>query len=149
MRKYLPVILTGFVVLALSFSTVGQDALHSIQDAWLSLNVPLLNGTQTFTGANTFNNIGNSFGGSGAGLTGLSFYRAGQQAIASLSTSQAVTFSSALVNTNYSVAITPDSTLAAAIGFSATAKTTSGFTITLSGGITGGVTVDYLVIPNK
>ncbi|HTK59884.1 MAG TPA: tail fiber domain-containing protein [Candidatus Baltobacteraceae bacterium] len=43
----------------------------TLADARLSTNVPLLNGTQTFTGANTFSNASNSFTGSGAGLTSL------------------------------------------------------------------------------
>jgi hypothetical protein len=43
----------------------------TLADARLSSNVPLLNGTQTFTGANTFSNAGNSFTGNGSGLTSL------------------------------------------------------------------------------
>lgn len=82
--------------------------------------------------------------------TGLSSYRAGFQAIGNLATSQAVTFSTPLasaVGTNYSVSINSDSTLASAVGFSATSKTTNGFTITLSAGVTGGVGVDYKATP--
>lgn len=94
----------------------------------------------TFTG---------SFSGNGAGMTNLNYYRAGQQNITSLSTSQAVTFSSSLPNTNYAVSVLPDSTLAAAIGFGVTSKTTSGFTITLSAGITGATTVDWTATPNQ
>lgn len=77
-------------------------------------------------------------------------YRAGSQAITSLSTSQAVTFSTPFQpGTSYSVSINPDSTLASSVGFSATSKTTNGFTITLSAGITGGVVVDYIAEPNQ
>ena len=43
----------------------------TLSDARLSTNVALLNGNQTFTGANTFTNAANSFTGSGAGLTSL------------------------------------------------------------------------------
>lgn len=76
--------------------------------------------------------------------------RAGFQAIGNLATSQAVTFTTPLasaVGTNYSVSISSDSTLASAVGFSATSKTTNGFTITLSAGVTGGIGVDYTAIP--
>ncbi len=43
----------------------------TLADARLSPNVALLNGTQAFTGANSFNNAGNAFAGDGSGLTGL------------------------------------------------------------------------------
>lgn len=43
----------------------------TLSDARLSGNVALLSGAQTFTGAKTFSNAGNSFAGSGAGLTAL------------------------------------------------------------------------------
>lgn len=43
----------------------------SVPDAALSANVALLNGTQTFAGANTLANAGNVFAGDGAGLTNL------------------------------------------------------------------------------
>lgn len=76
-------------------------------------------------------------------------YRAGQQVIGNLSTSQAVTFTSSLPSSSYSVSLTADGTLAGAVGFGATTKTASGFTITLSAGIAGGVTVDYIVWLNQ
>ncbi|HUC21025.1 MAG TPA: hypothetical protein VMR98_06070, partial [Candidatus Polarisedimenticolaceae bacterium] len=43
----------------------------TLADARLSANVALLNGANSFTAINTFSNAGNSFTGSGAGLTGL------------------------------------------------------------------------------
>jgi hypothetical protein len=58
-----------------SLSNLNASHLTSgtVADARLSANVPLLNGNQTFTGANTFTNLtGNSFSGSffGNGLVG-------------------------------------------------------------------------------
>ena len=79
-------------------------------------------------------------------------YRAGTTNIASLATSQAVTFSSffpSTVGTNYRVGIAFDSTLASAVSAAATSKTTNGFTITLSAGITGGVNVDWTALPDN
>jgi hypothetical protein len=79
-----------------------------------------------------------------------SFYRAGITNIPTLTTSQAVLFStpfSPTVGTNYSVSVSFDTALAAAVGFSTTAKTTNGFTVTLSGTITGAVQVDYAAWP--
>ena len=43
----------------------------TVADTRLSANVTLLNGTQTFTGADTFSNASNSFTGSGSGLSSL------------------------------------------------------------------------------
>lgn len=102
---------------------------------------------------------------SGANLTGITAanltgtlpasvipYRSGVANIGNLSTSQAVVFSSPMasaVGANYYVGISFNSTLAAAISASATSKTTNGFTITLSAGITGGVTADYMAIPYR
>ncbi|HEU5004945.1 MAG TPA: hypothetical protein VFT49_02540 [Candidatus Saccharimonadales bacterium] len=43
----------------------------TVGDAYLSNNVALLNANQTFTGANTFNNVTNSFTGDGSNLTNL------------------------------------------------------------------------------
>lgn len=48
-----------------------QITAGTLADARLSANVALLNGGQTFTGANIFNNAGNSFAGNGGGLTSL------------------------------------------------------------------------------
>jgi hypothetical protein len=76
-------------------------------------------------------------------------YRAGQQAISTLATSQAVSFSAALPSTNYAVHVTPIATLVAAVSFGVSNKTVNGFTITLSSGISGGVTVDYLAVLNN
>lgn len=151
----------------------------TIDDSLLSGNIPLLNTDNTFSGVLYVDDLviqGTSLyspttihsfykgvsGNSGQPIWGPilssdlpvgvpTVYRAGQQAIASLSTSQAVTFSSPLspsLGTNYAVSVTADGTLAAAVGFGITSKTTNGFTITLSGGVTGGVTVDYHVLPN-
>lgn len=58
---------------SLSNLNASQLTTGTVADTRLSSNVPLLNGTQTFTGANTFTNLyGNSFSGSffGNGLIG-------------------------------------------------------------------------------
>jgi hypothetical protein len=60
---------TGAGLTGLNASNLSSG---SVADARLSANVALLNGTQTFSGANTFSNLGNSFAGNGAGLTNLS-----------------------------------------------------------------------------
>src|ERR1035437_5323753 len=87
----------------------------------------------------------------GSLLTGLiPNYRSGITNIPTLTTSQAVLFStpfSPTVGTNYSVSVSFDTVLAAAVGFSTTSKTTNGFTVTLSGTITGSVLVDYVAWP--
>jgi hypothetical protein len=101
-----------------------------------------------------------SFSGVGSGITGItpaqigaqpaSSYRAGITNIPTLTTSQAVLFRtpfSPTVGTNYCVNVSFDTALAAAVGFSTTAKTTNGFTVTLSGTITGAVQVDYAAWP--
>lgn len=96
-------------------------------------------------------NFSGTFAGDGGSLTNLN-YRAGFQAIGNLATSQAVTFTTPFlpaVGTNYSVSISSDSTLASAVGFSATSKTTNGFTITLSAGVAGGIGVDYSAMPYR
>jgi hypothetical protein len=49
----------------------SQLSTGTVPDTRLSANVPLLNNSQTFTGAKTFNNAANSFTGAGNGLTGL------------------------------------------------------------------------------
>jgi hypothetical protein len=59
---------SGAGLTALSASNVSTGTLA---DARLSGNVPLLNGTQTFNGVNTFSSASNSFTGSGANLTAL------------------------------------------------------------------------------
>jgi len=59
---------SGAGLTALNASNVSTGTLV---DARLSANVPLLNGTQTFSGVNTFSSASNSFTGSGAGLTSL------------------------------------------------------------------------------
>lgn len=76
-------------------------------------------------------------------------YRAGQQAIGNLSTSQIIIFSSALPTSSYSVGITPDSTLSSSVSFAVIGKTIGGFTASLSAGIAGGVTVDYIAFLNN
>ena len=43
-----------------------------LSDLRLSLDIPRLDGNQTFTGQNSMNNAANIFGGDGSGLTGLS-----------------------------------------------------------------------------
>lgn len=57
---------------SLSNLTASQLTAGTVADARLSANVPLLNGNQTFSGANAFTNIANSFSGSffGNGLVG-------------------------------------------------------------------------------
>jgi fibronectin-binding autotransporter adhesin len=59
---------SGALLTSLNASNVSSGTLN---DARLSSNVPLKNGTNTFTGANTFSNAGNSFTGDGSGLTSL------------------------------------------------------------------------------
>lgn len=76
-------------------------------------------------------------------------YRAGQQSIGNLSTSQIINFSSPFTTSSYAVSLTADSTLGAAISFAAIGKTNAGFTASLSSGIAGGVTVDYIAYLNK
>lgn len=44
----------------------------ALSDLRLSLNIPRLDGSQTFTGQNSMNNAANIFSGDGSGLTGLS-----------------------------------------------------------------------------
>ena len=60
---------------ALTSLNAGNVSSGSLADARLSANVPLLGGNQTFAGANTFGNAGNSFVGSftgnGGGLSNL------------------------------------------------------------------------------
>lgn len=75
-------------------------------------------------------------------------YRAGQQAIGNLATTQIITFSSILPTTNYAVSIGFDTALGAAVSPAATGKTTGGFTASLSAGIAGGANLDYLAIIN-
>ena len=53
------------------FAGSASNLSGTLPDGRLSTNVPLLNGSQTFSGANSFSNAGNAFTGSGAGLTGL------------------------------------------------------------------------------
>jgi hypothetical protein len=77
-------------------------------------------------------------------------YRSGITNIPTLTTSQSVLFStpfSPTVGTNYCVNVSFDTAIAAAVGFSTTSKTTNGFTITLSGTITGAEQVDYAAWP--
>jgi len=79
-------------------------------------------------------------------------YRAGTATIGSSSTSQHVTFSSPFppsVGTSYRVGITFDSTLSSAVSASATSKTTNGFIVTLSAGISGGAQVDWTAFPDN
>jgi hypothetical protein len=77
-------------------------------------------------------------------------YRAGVTNIGNLATSVAATFTTPLpttIGTNYYVAISFDQTIASAVSAAATSKTTNGFTISLSAGIAGTTTIDYLAIP--
>ena len=76
-------------------------------------------------------------------------YRAGQQAVGNLSTSQAVVFSSVMPNSNYTVTLTFDSVVTTAVTTYITSKTASGFTINLGAGIAGGATVDYVAWLNN
>jgi hypothetical protein len=52
--------------------SAGNITSGTVADARLSANVALLYASQTFTGVETFNNVGNSFIGNGAGLIALS-----------------------------------------------------------------------------
>jgi len=113
------------------------------------VNASSLIGNYTPQSTSPNNNVAVSLYQDGPLLTGLN-YRAGFTNIPTLTTSQAVLFStpfSPTVGTNYHVGISFDTALAAAVGFSTTSKTTNGFTITLSGTITGAVTVDYAAWP--
>lgn len=72
------------------------------------------------------------------------FYRAGQIAVGNLSVSQIVSFSHSMSSTGYSVGLTFDRTLNSSISISTTLKTISGFTLTLSSGVSGGIIIDYI-----
>jgi len=61
-------VLNGSNLTALNAGNISSGTLN---DARLSANVALLNGTQSFTGANTFSNASNSFTGNGSGLNSL------------------------------------------------------------------------------
>lgn len=101
------------------------------------------------TGANVVGNIpGNAATATSVAASGLP-YRSGTTNIGNLATSILVTFTSALANTNYAVAIGLDSTLGAAVTPAATLKTVNGFTLTLSAGIAGGATLDYMAWPYR
>lgn len=115
---------------AINTNNPGTNALRINGSVLIDTNL-VVNGTITSTGGVALN------------------YRAGQQAIGSLATSQAVTFTTPLSSASYSVSLTADGTLAGAVGFGVTTKATTGFTITLSAGIAGGVTLDYIVWPNQ
>lgn len=77
-------------------------------------------------------------------------YRSTNVVIGNLATSVAVVFSSPFpswVGTNYSVTYGADGTLAAAVSPGTTSKTTNGFTMTVSAGISGGGAFEYLAFP--
>lgn len=89
---------------------------------------------------------------SGASISGYPImttysYRAGTTGVTNLATTQQVNFSSPLQNTNYSVGLSFDATLGSTVSASAINKATTGFLISLSAGIAGGVNVDYFAIP--
>lgn len=108
----------------------------------------LASGTMVWT---TSGHLSAAFEGDGSAITNLSSanlpYRAGTTNIGNLATTLRVTFTSALPNTSYSVGLTFDTTLGAAVSAAATLKTTTGFTIALSGGIAGGASIDYTAWP--
>lgn len=64
-----PIANTDLAGLSPAIGVANVTGSHTLPDGTLSLNVPLLNGTQTFTGANALTNTGNTFVGNGAGLT--------------------------------------------------------------------------------
>ncbi len=66
--------LRGTVPAANLTSVPSASLTGSIDDARLSGNVARLNGTQTFTGANSFANASNAFIGNGSGLTNLNAF---------------------------------------------------------------------------
>src|ERR1035437_618963 len=101
--------------------------------------------------SNAFTKVNANFTYLGAAITNLN-YRSGITNIPTLTTSQSVLFSTPFppaIGTNYCVNVSFDTALAAAVGFPTTAKTTNGFTVTLSGTITGAVLVDYAAWPYK
>jgi|SRR5882724_3651769 len=106
--------------------------------------------TQTnYTGSTIGTSFNGTHLGNGDAITSIR-YRAGVTNIGNLATSVAVTFASAFpttTGTNYYVAISFDQNIASAVSAAATSKTTNGFTISLSAGITGNTTVDYMAIP--
>lgn len=76
-------------------------------------------------------------------------YRAGTQAVASLSATQAVVFTTPLSSANYAVSLTFSGNLGVGTNSAyVTNKTAAGFTINLTAAISGGINVDYLAIIN-
>jgi hypothetical protein len=124
------------------------------------------NTTNVIMGGNNgnYSAISGIFTGNGGGLTNLQalsitggtitnisiLYRSTNITIGNLATSVAVIFSSPFpswVGTNYSVTYGADGTLAAAVSPGTTSKTTNGFTMTVSTGISGGGAFEYMAIP--
>lgn len=124
-----------------------------------SLSISSKSGNALFMGTSSFNtdvSISGSLIGtriSCSAITASTYvglpYRAGQQAIGNLSTSQIITFSSALPTASYAVSIGSDTTLATAVSIASTGKTISGFTASLSAGISGGANLDYIAWLNN
>lgn len=100
-----------------------------------SLNAPIITGSLFGTSSNV--------------VTSNLPYRSGQQAIGNLATTQNITFSSVLPSTSYAVSIGFDSTIASAVSVASTGKTIGGFTASLSAGIAGGATLDYIAWLNN
>lgn len=144
--------------------TVGSATTPTVTYAGISHQ---FNGAVTVTGLTTVSNLalsstaapvfnGNSITNINATNVSGTFpssaipYRSGITNIGNLSTSQPVLFStpfSPSVGTNYSVWVTFDTSLGAAVNAATTSKTTNGFTISLSAGIAGSTTVDYGAFP--
>lgn len=78
----------------------------------------------------------------GSGQTITAKIRNGRATIANGGTSIAVTFSSTMGDTNYSVVVTPPSNIALSIG----TKTATGFTITASAPVVGNQICEYMAI---
>lgn len=89
-------------------------------------------------------NFSSGISSAGSSVLTTTFYRAGNVAIGSNATTQAVSFSSNFTGTNYAVSLTPDNAMASANSLAATSKTISGFTISATLGVVGGFNVDYM-----
>lgn len=70
-------------------------------------------------------------------------YRAGSIAVTGVDLTKAITFTQPMASTNYSIILCPS--LAATISY--TAKTTTGFTITIGIGVTG--YIDWMAVPTQ
>ena len=76
-------------------------------------------------------------------------YRAGQQSIGNLATSQSVLFTSLMPTTGYTVNLSFNSAVTTAVSSYISNTTISGFTINLGAGIAGGATVNYVAWLNN